>query len=217
MQIELWQELMERKEDLCPELERYYSEGYMFPSVRHPLLYSVPHSPQQNAMCNHRIKLLLQEREDKIVAEDWEGYVWMHEKPYRLEAFCDIMRKLKSKQYWEILGEVWINSENIWQNKQRWFKLLSSKAFDRQYFMSKEDAKFLEKLPNTVTVYRGFVPEQNHDGFSYTLSKNKAIWFSNRFNKKGKVLTRTVKREEIFAYMSGRGEQEVIILPKSIN
>ena len=52
-------ELMAKKEDLCFELLKYNSNGYMFDSVRHPLLYSVPHTNQMNAVLNFRIKILL--------------------------------------------------------------------------------------------------------------------------------------------------------------
>ena len=126
------------------------------------------------------------------------------------------MRKLKSHQYWQLLGEVWVNSENIWQNKQRWFKLLSSKAFDKDYFMNKADRRFFDKIPDELVVYRGYIPFQNEDGFSYTLVKEKAEWFANRFGKDGKVLTRKINKSEIFAFMNSRGEHEVIILPKTI-
>jgi hypothetical protein len=78
--------------------------------------------------------------------------------------------------------------------------------------MSAEDRKDFKKLPDTFKVYRGYIPGQNKGGYSYTLNKEKAKWFANRFDRNGKVVERTVNKDDVFAYLNGRNEQEIIIL-----
>ena len=82
----------------------------------------------------------------------------------------------------------------------------------RDYFMSKEDRKYFDSLPEQVVVYRGYLQGKNKTGFSYTLNKERAEWFANRFSGDGKVYERTVRKDKIVAYTNRRDEQEVIIL-----
>ena len=61
-------------------------------------------------------------------------------------------------------------------------------------------------------IYRGGSP----DGFSWTLSQKRAIWFAERFKPIGRhdfVYTMTVTKEEILWYNDSRNEQEVVLVP----
>jgi hypothetical protein len=66
-------------------------------------------------------------------------------------------------------------------------------------------------------VYRGYQRGLNPKGFSYTLDKAKAKWFSKRLarnNAESVVKQRFVKKDQVIAYLEGRGESEVIIIDK---
>lgn len=203
--------LMTTKEDLCDELQAHYSNDKL-PMVRHPLLYSVPYNEAENAMLNYRFKLLKEAVQKNLEDKDYAGYIFLHEKPYRFNAFKEVMEHLQDEIYWELLSDVWSNSENIWQNLKEWKKLLSSERKGKGAFMDKDERKIYNALPDTVIAYRGYLPGKNINGISYTISKEKAEWFANRWNKKGKVLTMRVPRKKVFAYLNGRNEQEIIIL-----
>lgn len=83
-----WAELMQREEDLLPELQEYYEEGDNWPMIRHPLLFSVPHTPQQNAMCNERYRRVSQAASKALdTVGGLSQYIVLHERPYRLQAF----------------------------------------------------------------------------------------------------------------------------------
>ena len=205
--------LMQRQEPLCDELLAYYSNDGRFPKVQHPLVYSVPHSNHMNAMLNFQYKIRQEEMLQKLGEEDWEGYVFIHEKPFRLNAFLIIADSIQSDgRYWELLGEIWGNSENIWQNFREWRGCLNSKRLNQHLFMSTEDLETFRSLPKELTVYRGYGCEANMRGMSYTLSLEKAMWFAQRFGAKGGVLKKQIKKEDAFAYMNSRGEQEIILL-----
>ena len=58
----------------------------------------------------------------------------------------------------------------------------------------------------------GYIKNKNKSGYSYTLNKEKAKWFANRFGNNGLVETRTINKSDVFAYTNQRGENEIIIL-----
>jgi hypothetical protein len=47
---------------------------------------------------------------------------------------------------------------------------------------------------------------------SWTLDRERAEWFANRFDQKGIVIEKAIGKEEIVAYFSGRGDQEIIVI-----
>lgn len=204
-------ELMNKKEELCEELQMYYRDGDTFNTVRHPLIFSVPHSNQMNALLNAQLIEKKKSVDIALEQKDYNSYIFLHEKPYRFNAFVDIMDNLTDAEYWEILGHVWENSENIWQNKKGWIKLLTNRE-NSLLMMDEDELKVYNSLPNIVTVYRGYIPNKNKNGLSYSLDKDKAVWFSERFGKNGAVFTKQVIKSDIIAYKNGRGEKEVIIL-----
>ena len=69
----------------------------------------------------------------------------------------------------------------------------------------------LEDLPETITVYRGLQRNASTEALSWTLDKNVAEWFANRFDNNGEVIKATINKKYIFAYINGRGEKEVVL------
>ena len=78
--------------------------------------------------------------------------------------------------------------------------------------MNEEDRRFLKLLPKEIIIYRGYIKNKNKSGYSYTLNKEKAKWFANRFGNNGLVETRTINKSDVFDYTNQRGENEIIIL-----
>ena len=55
------------------------------------------------------------------------------------------------------------------------------------------------------------------EGNSYTLSKEKAIWFANRFGKgKGYVNKYKIHIKHILAFITDRNEAEIVALPEDV-
>jgi len=117
--------------------------------------------------------------------------------------------KKLSKTYWRILSSLWTGSENIFQHKDLWKELLKNKT-NSHYFMSKKDLEFYNSLENEFIVYRGY--NQWEDGYSYTIDKDVAIWFAERFGQNGIIKERLVKKEDVFAFTNSRQEKEIIII-----
>jgi hypothetical protein len=199
-------------EELDPELKETLFTSSSMEFIGHPLIHDM-YFEMENHRYNTQLKMKKQHVQDCFDRKAWHQYIFIHERPYRLFAFKTIERYLENKEYWELLHSIWIDSENIYQNKKDWKKLLTSNRKHKECFMDKKDRIFFKSLPDEIVVYRGYIRGENLKGFSYTLSKDVALFFSNRFKTgKGNIVEKVVKTRDVFAYLGGRNEEEVIIL-----
>lgn len=154
---------------------------------------------------------------------NWFGYIYLHERHFRIQAFSAIHSELTDAEYWKLLANIWTDAETIWRNNLLWLLALISRPTSRQLFMSPEDRGTLESLPDSFTIYRGYQPGKNADGFSWTLNKNIAEKLSNNGKganlfdfhlvlEGGEVREKTVSKPDVFAYTNGRHEDEIILL-----
>lgn len=205
--------ILQTKEDLHEDLVEYLEDGDMFPMLRHPLIFCVPYFEGMNALTNRRYADKKEMIKKYLEKGELAGYLFAHERPYRLNAFMEINGKFTDKDYWDSLNSIWTDSENIHQNKFLWKTFFKSNRKCKESFMSKEDLKFFKELPETITVYRGCIKGLNEDGYSYTTEREQAEWFANRFsNGEPKVIELTVKKKDVFAYTNSRSENEIIIV-----
>lgn len=209
--IDDYMSIFNTKEELDPELQMYFTNDGM-PMIRHPLVYSIMHSDMMNAMVNKQFHQKKEQCEKAILNKDWPRFIYLHERPYRLQAFQECENDMDDKTYWEQLGDIWIDSENIWQNQDEWLDCLHSSRPDREYIMDDEDREEFNKLPDTFTIYRGY-DKRNKNGFSYSLDKTKAQWFASRFGgAKTNLKTVEAKKSDCVGYFGRRGEKEIIYL-----
>lgn len=226
-QIDYLTELMARQEDLRPELKPWLDpDGPFGPSLKHPLVYSIMHSPQMNAMVNEQFTAKRQALREAKAEERWHTCVFLYERPYRIHAFMDISWHLDGPDYWELLGQVWSDSENQWQNHDEWREALTADPEGRE-MMSTEDVRCVFTLspedggllPMTQ-VYRGFCHDGRETGFAWTLDKARARWFSTRLRQTDDPPARIAKgliaREHVLAYITSRDEQELVLFPENI-
>jgi len=200
--------VMASTEELHPDLQPYLEEGAIGLQLRHPLVYLVPlwGNGHANALYEHKVKGV----KDALANNKYSSYIFLHERPYRLDAFTLIQSKLSDTEYWSLLSDIWTDTENQWQGLNKWKQLLSSNRPSRHYLMNEEEFNLLQSLPDEVTIYRGCQAGINENGLSWTLNKKKAEFFANRFGKEGIILERKIPKSNIIAFLNGRGEFEVI-------
>jgi hypothetical protein len=191
--------------DLLPYLETSRGEWEM---LRHPLVYQVPF--RSNGSANAQYAQKLKALKEAVGSWKWSEYVFLHERPYRVAAFKDIQKQLGDATYWQLLTQIWVDTENQYAYLKDWKKLLASDRGDRHDMMNDEDRQALRSLPDEVTIYRGCQKGLNENGLSWTLDKSKAEFFANRFGKKGIILERKIPKSEIVALLTVRGETEII-------
>lgn len=133
-------------------------------------------------------------------------------KSYYLTFLKFAKESLSLSDFSMLLGGCWTEEENPngdvnvpMSMSARWFK-----ATDKQALMHDEEYEVYKNLPETFTVYRGVAPGRNPNGMSWTREYDKAKWFSNRFGE-GYVLEGTAHKEDVLAFFSRRGEEEVVM------
>lgn len=225
--IEDFQKLLETKEELDPELAQYmYEDGMFGPSIKHPLVFSIVHSPVMNAFINAQFRAKKEAVEKAKSKCDWSAYVWLHERAYRIGAFLDIGWRMDGPRYWDLLGQVWSDTENSWQNRSEWREALTADRDGRE-MMSDEDVRCVFDLPPeeggllpVTRIYRGYRFDDALEGYSWTLDKARARWFANRLRQDNhpspKIASGFVAREHVIAYITDRDEQEIVVLPEDV-
>lgn len=186
--------------DLLPYMEKMERYGSM---IRHPLIFAVPYFGEStNEHLNKLLEFRREQLREALSSENYNLFVFTHERPCRLDAFEQIMHSLDEKTFNELLLEVYIDSENIHQNYQTWVELLDP-------LTGLDVWNSVSDLPDKIKIYRG----GSKNGISWTLSLEKAQWFATRWNENLPVWEAEVNKEEIIGFNEHRNESEVIVSP----
>ena len=207
-------EIFSRVEELDPELKQYLRITDSFEVIQHPLVYSVPHTNSLNAYVNMQLVQKKASIKESLKNGQYESYVFLHEKPYRVEALKTLKDKIDQKTWAHLCRSVWIESENLWASSDFWFYELQELK-KSEHFMNEKNKSDLNKKfegKERVKVYRGCT-DINKRGYSWTFDQSKAEWFSTRFSNEPVVLVLMVARENVVAYFNQRNEKEVILDP----
>lgn len=214
------------REELHPDLAQYYEEeggiggGAM---IRHPLFYSILHAPTLNGFANAQYLAKRKHAQQLHAAGEFRVWVWLHERPYRLWAFGQIADLLSDHHYWQLLGKLWVDSENIYQSREEWLAALHSERPRRWAMMSKDERDWLRTLKARRTpllIYRGFCYSGAEHGLSWTVNRVRAEWFARRFANAGhraRVAVAVCDIADVIACFSARGEEEIVVLPEKVH
>lgn len=148
------------------------------------------------------------ERDSKIVkqiihAGDVEGDMQKVK-----DIFFSKCHLLSDPLYWEVLRTVWVLCGKT-ENANEFRPMFLSNRRAKSWFMTPEDKEYLDSLDYPVTLHRAYSDEPD-EGISWT---NDLDWCMKYAESRGrKIKTRTFEREDIYAYISRRGESEFIIL-----
>jgi len=212
-ELKSWHELMQTEEDLLPELQDYYEEGGNFPMVRHPLVFSVPHSPQQNAMLNEQYRVKLASVEKAFCDNNFGTYIALHERAYRLDAFKTFIENsvVGNKEYWSTLADIYTDSENIYQNYDEWVELLSCDREFKRCLMNEDELETLYELPEKILVFRGYKYGDTSKWLSWSIDYGTAKFFADRFVADGHLASGYVDKNDVIAYFNARDEDEILV------
>ncbi|MGP9816854.1 hypothetical protein ACT3UA_11225 [Glutamicibacter sp. 363] len=208
-------------EPLLPELEPYLRHETAFgTSLHHPLVIEpfAVLSGLANRIYTSKTWALKKAIED----QDWSTVVFIHERPYRLEAFVEhVLNGLAtplvdlSPELKALATEIWSDSENHYEMKQYWDQLLS-KRDGALLLADKKGLELYGTLPEELTVYRG--DHEDSLRISWSLNRSTGEFFANRFNDRTRaLLTGTVKKEHIFGIIMDRNEAEILVDMRQVN
>lgn len=204
-------------DDLDDELKDHLSEDPLFGTViKHPLLFWVsPITPNMIDFINKGLAQKQAAVKDALKNKNWNSYIYLHERPYRIDAFEDVMNDMTDEEYWNTLSDIWVDSESIGTEPERWKGLLMSNRGSKEFFMRDDERDELAKLPDKFTVYRGYSENDPEEfGMSWSTDPLVAEWFARRFARNNdKIILEElqVAKDEVFAYVTRRGEDEIIL------
>lgn len=203
-------------ETLHKDLARYADNGW----VHHPFVIAPFTADAANINRIYRDKkdALSKARADG----DWEQYVFLHERPYRLDAMFKApikrLRKNPSK-FWKLVGPVWRDTEFPHQHPKKWRQLWGEPIEGRQACMSEEKICFLDTLPEQIEIWRGTSDKRGFPGLAWTLDREKAVWYAQRFCSVSRVpllAKGIVEKRDVLAYFEKRDEREIVSMNVSI-
>ena len=141
-------------------------------------------------------------------AGDWDTWVSIHERPYRLRALAHLWRRrtITREQLRSLLAWVWPDAEPAYE--LGWHYLFVAAGYTG------------EPLPTDaepLTVYRGQPSlARRWQGHAWSLQRATAEFFAARYTGRGVVLTAAVHSSNVRAYLTSRGEAEVIAHPRHV-
>ena len=158
-----------------------------------------------------RWRKYISENIDKISSV--QQFLLIVNKPYLPAFFKHIKDYLSDEDYAHMLYEIWIIVEypNHDINVSTTEFISMFKKANKNLLMNDKEKKIFDSLPETITVYRGIQKDATTNALSWTLDKNVAKWFANRFNNNGRVVKATINKKYVLAYINGRGEKEVVL------
>lgn len=138
--------------------------------------------------------------------------------PYALTFLKLASPYLSKKDFSEILSSAWVMCEAPHNDPDVSKSDLISmfKSADPQSLMDDDEYKQFQTMDDALTVYRGVTSYNagNVKALSWTLNKETAEWFANRFDEDGTVYEAQIDKEHIYAVFNGRNESEVILDPQ---
>lgn len=145
-------------------------------------------------------------------AKDYMTFSYLLTKPYRLFFYKETKRYASEEDAGAFLTNVWraVENPNAEVNETMFQKLKMFKEISQEYLMDEEELKKFYELPEIVTVFRGLQgPRTKIKALSWTLDKDKAEWFANRWKKGNGVYQATINKKYIIACFEY--ESEVIV------
>jgi hypothetical protein len=211
------------------ELAMYLTRGALGgKAVKHPLVFEIFYSASnwENQRLNARLVLLKARAAKYLERGSYEGYVYTHEAPYRLQVLAEIAHRMTPQHYYRLLGYVFTEVENVSQYPNDYLRILFNQMHDTAYrplvMHNKQERETLAFLPETLTVYRGYNGSERGSrrrGWSWTLSLRVAWFFARRLSRESspaRVIIAQVPKNKVIAYYGGRSEQEIIVDPKFV-
>tara|TARA_B100002019_G_C21255291_1_gene593450 strand:+ start:1410 stop:1847 length:438 start_codon:yes stop_codon:yes gene_type:complete len=118
---------------------------------------------------------------------------------------------LSEQEYVNVVKDWYTQTEIVYQNLQLWIDTFKS-IKNTKLLMDYDELNYFNNLPKKIVIYRGGVSKR---GISWTLNKDIAEWFANRFraiNKGGQLFEKKVYKNDCIAYFNDREEEEIIYI-----
>lgn len=149
----------------------------------------------------------------------WESYVWFYERPWRVHVLAQLVRDkvLDPMTNPGLLMQLWLDTEYPHQALTDWqelFDMIDVETLNTT--LDDDEQRARDALKPIVTLYRGITGQylkMASMGFSWTLNRDKAVWFARRCHAEYPVLlTASCPLRFLVGPLQGRGESEMLVL-----
>jgi hypothetical protein len=159
-------------------------------------------------------------------AIDWD-LVILSANPNNLQEILTLhSNNMTHEVYWKTIGHCYTSSNLAHSKKGVILHYLNSDRPNKHFLMNENERRFLNDLPEQVTIYRGCSQAEiksNKLRFSWTLDRKIAQFFANEYRNgvndkktsKYEVIERAINKNEIIAYFGDREESEILYFPKN--
>ena len=188
-----------------------YDNGLVL--IKHPLCNST-HHPDLIETNNNKFRYIKKRMEELEKQEEWVKMIWDTERPWRLDTFMKYEDKLTDKDYWETLGDIFMDTEFPFDRQKEWLERFSSKRKERENLVGDDDWDMYHNLPEKIQIWRGVNEEKYLDGMSWSLDKEQGEWFSRRFGDDGLCVEGYIHIENIL--MCSVYENQIVCNPNNV-
>jgi hypothetical protein len=132
--------------------------------------------------------------------------------------------------YWQLVSTAWQSLEVIHPSRKLWLEILYDlRRGGREHLMEPEEHAVYNSLPTRVRIWRGCGELKAARGMSWTLDREKAVWFASyacgtrrsyaTFGREGTqpiLVEGTVHKHDVLAFFNGRKESEIVVDPANV-
>ena len=210
--------------DLVPYLENMGEEEFY---LKHELVWRLLlDNPFEESEYNHWVNQwygkVKQKYQEYLQSKDWESVFGLISTPKRtqwiIENYHQIYQDIGDDKYYSLLGNVLVGVELHYYTKKFYSKLLYIGS-DPLKMMDENERKLYDELPEQFTIFRGVDSQskitlknfRKFVGNSWTIDKEKSLWFSTRGLKYSVVLSTEIFKNQVLSYFTKRKEEEVFV------
>lgn len=153
--------------------------------------------------------------EAEVAARNWIEALVVVERPYRPEYLLRLIEQHGAERLLPAAGHFWQDTESAFADGDTWASIWDQVLFTRRgqprktryRVMSRGERATFSRLPDTLTIYRGYRGDGGHFGMSWTIDRGKAEWFARRFGDgEPFVATAIISKADVLAYFTRESE-----------
>jgi len=202
------EELLARAEPLRKDLHEYLEETGVGYFIRHPFCNDMIGDLNRCAWIHRTIDTRTAKADALFEAHDYEGYINCIEIYSQPEWFAKFTDELSDDRYWSMLSRIYQCQRYTHYYRDLFDRLFRADRPGRENLMEPEEREVLAKLPDVLTVYRGYSDDDEWgyaEGISWTLDRREAVLRANwnHDHEYPRVITGKVRKEDVWAYFHG--------------
>jgi len=210
--------LREQYEPLRKELHGYLEKTEFGYFIRHPFCNDMVLDLEHCALTHQRIDKREARADACFENQDWEGYLACIEVCFQHEWFAKDAHLLPDEKYWKLLSGIYQRQKITFDRRELFNGLFRSDRPGRENLMEPEEREVLARLPDVLTVYRGYSDDDGEgyaNGIAWTLDRRQAVWCANqnRESDDPRVITGQVRKQDVWAYFNGG---DILLPPEKV-